>query len=179
MRKFLATLATGALLATAAMPITTFAQDTLGTEPIVVTGKHQKLWDRGTALEREGQNNLSKAQENLAEANRDVLDAQEKRDNNRDKADGASNDFRQLTSTMPIFTTGKEAARWAKQIGDAAKIWERSSVRSGDGAKDLRDAMRDQSKAQESVDKAQTKIDRGRVMMADAQRQSLVTSTAE
>ncbi|MCB2073065.1 MAG: hypothetical protein H6917_00890 [Novosphingobium sp.] len=177
MQKFLATLATGALLASAAIPAAALAQDGVAVTQIVVTGKHKKQWDKGSALERKGLDARAKAQKQLAEANRDVIDAQTKRDTNQDKAENASGDFRQLTAVMPVFTSGTEAARWARQVDQAASRWAKSDSRSVEGAKDLRSAMKAQSKAQEAVDKAQAQIDQGQSLMAEAERRSMVATS--
>lgn len=176
MRKFLASVAIGALLSSAALPAAVLAEEAPAVTQIVVTGKHQKQWNRGSELERKGLDARAKAQRDLAEANRDVIDAQNKRNSNQGKAENASGDFRQLTAVMPVFTSGDEAARWARQVEQAASRWAKADNRGDDGARELRKAMRAQSKAQAAVDKAQAQIDKGQALKAEAERRSLMAA---
>ena len=167
-----------ALLAAAALPALAQTASTPTDGPtapsqIVVTGQHKSKWDKGSALERKGLAARSKAQQALSEASRDVIDAQNKRDNNRALSDNASRDFRQLTNPVPEFVEAADAARWAKKVDAAASRWAKANEKGDDGAAALRKAMKAQEKAQGSLDKAQQQVEQGRAQMAEAERASL------
>lgn len=173
MKNILAGIVAATLLAGTALPATAQAQETVAAKQIVVTGKHKTTWEEGSALERKGLTARADAQRDLAKANRDVIDAQTKRDTNREKAENAAEDFRQLTATMPNLTDASEASAWAKKVDDAADRWAKADRRGDGGSKDLRKAMKEQTKAQSAVKKAQAMIDKGGAMKADAEQLSL------
>jgi predicted nucleic acid-binding Zn-ribbon protein len=173
MTKFISSTIAAALLATVSVGGVAHAQSANSQNEIVVTGKFQKLWDKGSKLEAKGLDNLAKAQKDLTNASRDVLNAQSKRDTAQGKVANASAEFRQLTSNIPYFAEPKDAAKWAKKVSDAANSWSKNNNRQDDGQGDLKKAMKKQASAQGAVDKAQTDIERGRAMKAEAQQRSM------
>lgn len=170
MKSFFA--AAGLVLAATAMPVVAVAQDALPTPTIVVTGKYQETWDKGSELEAQGLRDLERAKKDLARYSADVVDAQNKRDGSRAQSDNASAEFRKLTASITYFSDAGEASRWARQVDMAASQWAKHDDRRGDGRKDLDKAMKKQRQAQEAVDKAQATVDRGRTMKTEAERLS-------
>lgn len=166
--------AAGLVLAATAMPVTAIAQDTMSAPTIVVTGKYQKDWDKGSKLEAQGIKELEKAKKALIGYSADVVNAQNKRDSSRARSENASAEFRKLTASPTYFSDAAEASRWARQVEKAAAEWAKYDDRRGDGRAELDKAMKKQSKAQAAVDKAQAKIDRGRTMKAEAERLSML-----
>ncbi|MGN3974196.1 hypothetical protein [Tsuneonella sp. SYSU-LHT278] len=162
------------LLATVGMPATAAAQDAMPAPQIIVIGKYQKDWDKGSKLEAEGLVALEKAKKDLVRYSADVVDAQNKRDGSRARSEHAAAEFRKLTSNITYFSDAEEAARWARQVEKAASQWAKYAERRGDGRKELDAATRKQSQAQSAVDKAQAKVDRGRAMKAEAERLSRI-----
>lgn len=179
MIKTLAAASAAALLAAASLPALAQTEQPTAPSQIVVTGKYKSKWDKGSALERKGLSARSKAQQLLNEANRDVIDAQNKRDNNRALSDNASRDFRQLTSSIPEFTDAAEASRWANKVDAAATRWAKAIEKGDDGAAALRKAMKAQEKAQEALAKAQKQVEEGRALMAEAERQTIAGGVAQ
>lgn len=164
------------VLAATALPLPAIAQPATAIPTIVVAGKHQKAWNKGSKLEVEGIKELDKAKKDLVRYSADVVDAQNKRDNARARSENASADFRRLTSTQTYFTDADEAASWAQQVDKAASSWAKHDDRRTDGRDDLDKAIKQQRKAQAAVDKAQDKVDRGRTLKADAERLSALAS---
>lgn len=158
-----------------ALPVVAHAQTSALQTEIVVTAKHQKLWDKGVKLEEKGLASLVKAERDLNEASRDVLDGQSKRDAAQSKIANASAEFRQLTMNVPQSGDPKEAAKWADRVSDAADSWAKNDNRQNDGQSDLTKAMKKQAKAQEAVEKAQSDISKGLSMKAEAQQRSMAT----
>jgi len=179
MFRIVAATVTAALLAAAAPSALAQTEQPTAPSQIVVTGKYKSKWDKGSAMERKGLAARSKAQQSLNEANRDVIDAQNKRDNNRALSDNASRDFRQLTSSIPEFTDPAEAARWANKVDAAATRWAKANEKGDDGAAALRKAMKAQEKAQGALDKAQKSVEEGRALMAEAERQTAAGGVAQ
>ena len=140
--------------------------------PIIVTGKFKKNWEKGSKLEAEGIKELEKAKNTLVGHSADVVEAQNKRDSARARAENASAEFRRLTSSQSYISDAEEAARWAKQVEKAASEWAKYDDRRLDGREDLDKSSSQQKKAQAAVDKAQSKIDRGRTMKMEAERLS-------
>lgn len=173
MSKFLSATFACALLATASAPTALYAQSNSAQNEIIVTGKHQKLWDKGTKLEAKGLDDFAKAQKDLTQASRSVLDAKSKRDTAQAKVANASEDFRQLTASVPYFSGAADAAKWADKVNNAARSWAKNDNRQDDGQSDLSKAIKQQSNAQNTVEKAQSDIDKGRAMKAEAQQKSI------
>ena len=168
----------GASLALGCVSSAALAQDTATTPTIVVTAKWQRQWDKGSAMERKALDARAEAQKALTQANSEIIDAQNKRDNNRERGDNASAEFRQLTASIPEFADGAAAAKWAATVGKAADRWKTSEKRGDKGSTQLDKAMKDQARAQKSLDKAQADIERGRALMTEAERASAATGAA-
>lgn len=162
----------GFALAIAGLPTVGLAQESDPTSAIVVTAKHQGLWDKGSKLEAQGLKDLESAKKKLIGYSADVVGAQNKRDSSRSRAENASAEFRKLTTSVTYFSDPQEAARWARQVDKAAAEWAKYDDRRGDGRQDLDKGVKRQRDAQEAVDKAQAKVDRGRAMKAEAERLS-------
>lgn len=165
-----------AMMMSASLPAIAHAQSSGVKSEIVVTGKHQKLWDKGVKLEGQGLENLANAERDLNDASKNVLDAKSRRDNADAKIGNASDEFRQMTANIPAFASSKDAAKWADKLSDAAKSWAKNDNRHADGQGDLTKAMKQQSKAQEAILSAQSDIDKARAMKAEAQQRSMTTS---
>lgn len=163
-------------LAMAGLPVAAAAQNAPANPQIVVSGKFQKDWDKGSKLEAEGLKDLQQAQRDLVGYSADVVNAQDKRDTSNKRAENARDAFQNLTA-RPFFSDPEEARKWAKQVESAATDWAKFDARREDGAKELRKAQDRQADAQKAVDKAQDKIDRGRTLMADAERASVRQSS--
>ncbi|MGB5484617.1 hypothetical protein [Parasphingorhabdus sp.] len=166
-----------AMMVSAALPTIAHAQSPGVQSEIVVTGKYQKLWDKGVKLESQALENLINAERDMNDASKNVLDAKSKRDNAQSKIGNASDEFRQMTANVPTFASSKDAAKWADKLSDAAKSWAKNDNRHADGQGNLTKAMKQQSKAQEAIVKAQSDIDKARAMKAEAQQRSMATSS--
>ncbi|NJM49892.1 MAG: hypothetical protein HC843_02580 [Sphingomonadales bacterium] len=125
-----------------AAPNTLFAQQSGIAPAAIVSGKLQKQWDKGSKLERKGLANRAKAEKSLADASRDVINAQSKRDNGRAIGENAKAEFLQLTSATPYFADAQEAARWARQVDKVAGLWAKHDDRRLDGRADLEKAQK-------------------------------------
>ncbi len=165
-----------ALMVSAALPGIALAQSSTLQSEIVVTAKHQKLWDKGLKLEEKGMASLVKAERDLNVASNDVSNGQSKRDAAETKVANASAEFRQLTSNVPQSGDPKEAAKWADRVANAADSWAKNDNREEDGQSNLTKAMKQQAKAQEAIGKAQSDIAKGRTMKAEAQQRSMVNN---
>ncbi len=176
MNKFFAV--TCLALGVIALPLAASAQDVLPRSEIVVTGKYQKDWEKGSKLEAEGLKSLEGAKRDLVKYSADVVDAQNKRDSSDARSNNSENEFRRLTGEPIYFSSSKEALDWAKSVEKAAEGWAKYDNRGEDGRDDLGDAIKKQKKAQESVNDAQAKVDRGRTMMIEAQRKSAALSAS-
>lgn len=163
-------------LATTAMPFVAAAQDSAQEQPIVVTGKYQSDWDKGSALEAEGLTELQKAQQALVKSSADVVNSQNARDSAQAQALNSRSEFQALVSQAMSITDPDRARDYGKEINKFAKAWENYNDRVQSSTGDLDKASKSQRKAQAAVDKAQTKVDRGRAMMADAERLSQARS---
>ena len=170
MNKFFVGAATA--LALAGTPAIVSAQQPAATPQIVVTGKFQKDWNKGSQLEAEGLQELEKAKKNLVGVSADVVNAQNKRDSSHSRAENARQTFENLTNQM-VFSDPEEARKWAKRVESAASDWAKYHARREEGVKELRKAQKRQSSAQDDVAKAQDKIDKGRTMMVEAERASM------
>lgn len=165
-------LAAGSLAVMAlAAPQIAIAENTGTTPTIVVTAEHQRDWDRGNRIEADGLQDLQRAQRDLVRFSAAVVEAQDKRDTSRSRAQNAREAFENLTA-RPFFSDAEQAREWAKRVEETASDWERYEERSAEGARELTRAQRRQSDAQEAVDKAQAKVDEGRALMAEAERAS-------
>lgn len=167
-------IAAGAALLSLTAPV--LAQPMAAGSSIVVTGKHQQDWQRGNTLEAEGLKALEKARKELVKHSADVVDAETKRDVSSQRAANARGQFESLTKVGAASPSAKDSQRWAKQVEEAASAWAKHEERGAEGSKALTKAMKRQSKAQASVDEAQAKVDLGRRLMADAERNSAAES---
>lgn len=170
MKKFLVGAATA--LALVGTPAMVSAQQSAATPQIVVSGKYQKDWNKGSQLEAEGLQQLEKAKKNLVGVSADVVNAQNKRDSSHSRAENARQTFENLTTQM-VFSDPEEAHKWARQVESSASDWAKYHARRDDGVKELRKAQKRQESAQEDVAKAQAKIDKGRTLMVEAERASM------
>lgn len=144
------------------------------TPTVIVAPQYERDWNKGSKLEADGLRDLEKAKKDLVRYSADVVDAQNKRDSSRARAENAASEFRKLTASQSYFSDVEEAARWARQVEKAAAEWAKYDDRRGDGRDELESASKKQRRAQEAVDKAQAKIDRGRTMKAEAERLSML-----
>ncbi|MFC4293212.1 hypothetical protein ACFOWX_12375 [Sphingorhabdus arenilitoris] len=159
-----------------ATPQLAVAQQDESAPAIVVTAKLQKQWDKGSQLELKGLKERAKAEKALADANRDVIAAQSKRDNSRAIGNNAKDEFLKLTSPVPYFADADEAARWARQVDKVAGEWAKHDDRRLDGRADLEKAQKKQAKAQSALAKAQSDVDQGRSLKLDAEQRSQIGS---
>lgn len=164
--------AAGIMLAATAVPGLAIAQGTMNAPEIVVTGKYERDWNKGSDLEAKGLRELEKAKKDLVRYSADVVNAQNKRDTARARSENASAEFLKLTSNIAYFSDASEASRWARQVDKAASDWAKNDDRRGDGRKELDRAMKKQAAAQKAVDQAQAKVDKGRAIKAEAERLS-------
>ena len=174
MNKFI--LAGLAGVAVCMLPAVAIAQDNGTNSGILVTGKYQKDWEKGSQLEANGLRDLESAQRDLSRASADVVGARDRLNSSQERGNNAQTEFRRLTARPAAFSDSGEASKWAKQVAEAARDWDRYGGRASDGEETLDDAGKKQRKAQQAVDKAQQKIARGRAMMAEAQQRSAGTS---
>lgn len=171
-----ALIAAGVALASLTVSSAASAQAVAVESSIIVDGKFQQDWQRGSVLEAEGLKALEKSRKDLVKHSADVVQAQTQRDLASQRAANARQTFESLTVTGAPATTSKDAHRWAKQVEDAASIWAKHEDRGADGSKALEKALKRQSKAQASVDEAQAKVDLGRKLKSEAERHSAVKS---
>lgn len=157
-------------LATTAMPGVAFAQDSAPEQTIIVTGKYQSDWNKGSSLEAQGLAERQKAQKDLVKFSADVVNAQNARDAAQAQALNARSEFQTLVSQAMTITDPDRARDYGQDISKFAKAWENFNDRAQSSANDLEKASKAQRKAQTAVDKAQAKVDRGQAMMADAER---------
>lgn len=141
---------------------------------IVVSAKYQRDWDKGHKLEAEGLRDLERAQNDLIKYSADVVEAQNKRSSSASRGDNAEQKFRSLTAQTPVFTSGRDAERWAKKVETAAQDWAKYDNRRADGDGDFKKAVDRQEKAEEAVAKAEAHIAKGRQMKAEAERRSML-----
>lgn len=142
------------------------------TAPIVVSGKYQRDWQRGSQMEAEGLKELEAAQKDQVSASADVVNAQNGRDSSQQRASNAAEEFRRLTAATPPLTSSRDALRWADDVQKAAKNWSRFDSRGNGRSEDLGENMKSQRQAQQALAKAEAKIARGRETMVEAQRRS-------
>lgn len=159
-------------LATTAMPFVAAAQDSAQEQPIVVTGKYQSDWNKGSSLQAQGLTELQESQKSLVKFSADVVNAQNARDAAQAQALNSRSEFQTLVSQAMSITDPDRARNYGKEINNFAKAWENYNDRVQASTSDLDKASKEQRKAQAAVDKAQTKVDRGRAMMTDAERLS-------
>ena len=153
-----------------------FAQEGTPSPEITVTGGYQQMWARGSATERAGIAALAKAQEKLAEADRDIAEATSRQDHGSNNADNATGEFNQTSANAPNNGDSAEAVKWAKQAASNAKRWKKGEQEQKRGAADMRSAQKQRKRAEAALIKAQAQIDAGRAKMAEAQRRSLPQS---
>ncbi len=163
-------------LATTTMPTGAVAQDSAQAQPIVVTGKYQSDWNKGSGLEAQGLAERQEAQKALVKYSADVVNAQNARDAAQAQALNARSEFQTLVSQAMSITDPDRARDYGQEISKFAMAWENFNDRAQASKNDLDKASKKQRKAQAAVDKAQSKIDRGQEMMADAKRLSQARS---
>lgn len=163
-------------LATTAIPAAAFAQDTAAEQTIVVTGKYQSDWNKGSKLEASGLAELKTAQNALVKHSAAVVNAQNARDAAQAQAANSRAEFQALVSQAMSITDPDRARSYGQDIAKFAKAWENFNDRAQSSIKALDKAAKAQRKAQAAVDKAQAKIDRGQAMMAEAERLSEASS---
>lgn len=159
-------------LATTVIPAGALAQQAVSETTIVVTGKYEKDWSKGSKLEADGLRDLEKAQNDLAALNADMTKAQSKRDGAQARAQNARSDFYRNASEAIKVSDADKARNLGQDIEDSAEAWEKADDVLRSASKDLEKASKRQRKAQKAFDKAQAKVDRGRAMMAEAERLS-------
>jgi hypothetical protein len=167
-----------------AIPMTALFITVMATTPIAakkevvpapsnVSSSYQALWQQGNAMESKAVANLTKAQGDLAKANRAITDATTKQSSAASSATIAAADFRTLTAATPAaFNTSAEAQAWAKKVADGAKRWTDAEKRGAKGSKALEKANKDKINAEAAIVKAQAEIEQGRAMKVDAARRS-------
>lgn len=163
-------------LATTAMPAVAIAQESELEQTIVVTGKYQSDWNKGSRLEAKGLAELQKAQQALVKYSADVVNAQNARDAAQSQALNARSEFQKLVSQAMSITDPDRARDYGEDINKFAKAWENYNDRVNGSTKDLDKASKAQRKAQAAVDKAQASVERGQALMADAVRLSQVSN---
>ncbi len=160
------------LLATTAAPAMLMAQDAGATSEIIVTGKYQKMWDKGSKLEAESLRSLAKAKDKLIKHSSGVVSEQNSRDTARQQSERAAADFRNLTTAMPYFADANDASSWAEKVAAAAKDWAKYDEREMESRAELSKNSKRQAAAQKDVDRAQANVDKARMMKAEAMRLS-------
>jgi hypothetical protein len=160
-----------AVTAAIALAVPAAAQP-VATAPIVVSGKYQRDWQRGSRMEAEGLKELEQAQKDQVSASADVVNAQNRRDSSQQRSSNAAEEYRRLTATAPPQANARDALGWANDVQKAAASWSRFEARGNGGSRDLDKHMKNQNKAQQAVEKAQAKIARGREIKSGAEQQS-------
>jgi hypothetical protein len=150
-------------------PAPVFAQAAPG---IGTAGAYASLWAKGSVMEAKGIVKLTKAQGDLARANRDIADAKDKQTQASSTSTTSAAEFRSLMATVPVFNTSADAHLWAKKVSDGAKRWTASDKRGAKGGKELAKATRNKKSAESEIVRAQAEIDQGRAIMADATRRA-------
>jgi hypothetical protein len=154
------------------------ASPALAKKPVVpapsnVSASYQALWQQGNAMESKAVATLSKAQGDLAKANRAIAETTSKQTGAASAATLAAADFRSLTAATPaVFNTSVEAQAWAKKVAEGAKRWTDAEKRGAKNGKALEKANKDKINAEAAIVKAQSEIEQGRAIQADAQRRS-------
>ncbi len=167
------TMAAALLSAAYFFPISASAQAGPEAQPeIIVTAEHQRDWNRGRQIETGGLADLADAEQKLARYNAERADAQTMRDAAQARVDTARSGFEALVAQASSVTDPDRARDLGRDIRKYADDWENfdDQLRSADS--NLERAAHTQSDAQEDRDKAQAVVDRGRAMMAEAERRS-------
>lgn len=168
--KFLAS-----MLAASALPFCVQAQDQAAAgeaiPQIVVSGEHQRDWDRGNRLEAEGLNELAGAERTLVQRSAAVVNAENARNTARQRAENARQSLENLRQ-REVLADPDEARRWAQSVKSAAEEWEHQDDQVRTHARSLERAIKRQATARDAVSQAQAKIDRGRALMHSAETAS-------
>lgn len=172
---FLAALSALALMASSA-PLS--AQTQTENATIVVTGKHRNVWDSGRKIERRGLDRLAKANKQIADYQRDASRAQSRRDVAADRADSARREFVQIAATPLDGLTASGADSWSKSVSRITARWKGHEDAVQGASRDFDKAQSRLAKAENARDDAQKLIDQGRQLMAQAELNSVQTSTA-
>ena len=163
------------MMAVASVSGAAVAQQNASTAPASVTAENQRDWNRGSRLEADGLKELGEAEQVLVRRSADVVNLENQRDSATSQAMNAKRAFDTLRA-QPEIIDPDQARTWAQDVADAAKSWEDFDDRV-QSSSSLESASRRLVSAQEDVAKAQEKVNRGRVMMAAAERLSRPAGT--
>lgn len=163
---------TAALLGTALSSTAISAQANPAPSEIVVTAEHQRDWNRGKQIETSGLEDLSEAQQKLARYNAERTSAQTAHDAAQAHVDNARSGFEAQVAQAANVTDPDRARDFGRDIKKFADDWENFDDQLRVADRDLERATSRQRDAQEDYDKAQAAVDRGRAMMAEAERRS-------
>lgn len=146
------------------MPTAVFAK----TKPPALTGKEAEI-ARGKAAEALATAQLTKAQTQLARANRSIENAVAVQKGAVEAGEAAGAEFRQITATPPILNNAADARVWTKRINEAHDRWAKAEKRNAGGGKDLARATRDQKAAEASIASANAALETARNAVTAAQ----------
>ncbi len=169
--KFYLTMTT-VLLGTALSSTAISAQANPAQSEIVVTAEHQRDWNRGKQIETSGLEDLSEAQQKLTRYNAERASAQTAHDAVQARVDNARSGFEAQVAQATNVTDPDRARDSGRDIKKFADDWENFDDQLRVADRDLERATSRQGDAQEDYDKAQAAVDRGRAMMAEAERHS-------
>ncbi|MBU0876525.1 MAG: hypothetical protein KKB61_11275 [Alphaproteobacteria bacterium] len=161
--------AMGFALATTAMPAIAVSQESAAEQAIVVAGKYQSGWSKGSKLEAEGLMAHKEAKKDLIRYSADVVEARNARDAAQARSQNARVEFHSLVSQAMTISDPDRARDYGQNIKKFAEEWENFNDRVRSAEKDLDKASKKQRKAQAAVEKARAKVDRGQAMMTEAE----------
>jgi hypothetical protein len=134
----------------------------------VLTSKEAEI-ARGKAMEAKATAQLTKAQTQLARANRSIENSIAVQKSASEAGEAAAASFRQTATTPPPFNNAAEARLWTKQVNDAYDRWAAAEKRNAEGGKDLARATKDQKAAEADIASANASLEAARKIMAAAQ----------
>ncbi len=146
-----------------AVPSTAFAK-----KGPALTGKEAEI-ARGKAMEAKATAQLTKAQGQLARANRGIENAIAVQKSASEAGEAAAADFRQIASTPSTFNNAAEARVWTKRVNDAYDRWAAAEKRNAEGGKNLAGATKDQKAAEADIASANASLEAARKIVAAAQ----------
>ncbi len=155
---------TAVVAAPMAMPTAAFAKK----KGPVLTGKEAEI-ARGKAMEAKATAQLTKAQTQLARANRSIENAIAVQKSASEAGEAAAADFRQIVTTPSTFNNAAEARVWTKRVNDAYDRWAATEKRNAEGGKNLAGATKDQKAAEADIASANASLEVARKIVAAAQ----------
>lgn len=154
-----------------AQPASAFDNDNAA---IIVTAEHQRDWSRGQQMERDGIENLARAERRLGDAQQLIERGESRSTDARRRLDSARTEYRQLAGSLDASADSTTAVRHSRAMRTAAERWSGAEERLDDGDELLRDGRNRLQRAENERDEARQRIERGLALKTRAERASAV-----